>query len=150
MTDPSGAVKKDWAEFTRTAAQTARARSLRSGATAPERILWTKLNRSQLGGFRFRRQHPIDRYVLDFYCPAVQLCVELDGFSHDDTAQIRKDRIRDNFLRSIGIDILRFSNQEIRENLIGVAETILCRAEELRAMKATKAMEIPSPWKGEG
>lgn len=142
--------KKDWAEFTRTTAQTERARALRKDATGPERILWTKLSRNQLGGLKFRRQHPIGRYVLDFYCPAVRLCIELDGFSHDDAAEIKKDQIRDDFLQSMGIDVLRFSNQEIRENLIGVAETILYRAEGLSAMKATEAEEIPSPWKGEG
>lgn len=139
--------KKDWAEFTRTTAQTERSRALRKDATGPERILWTKLSRNQLGGFKFRRQHPIGRYVLDFYCPTVRLCVELDGFSHDDLAQIKKDRDRDDCLRSAGVDVLRFSNQQVRENLIGVAETILNRAQELSAMKAEG---IPSPWKGEG
>ncbi|MCA8888300.1 MAG: endonuclease domain-containing protein [Parvularculaceae bacterium] len=144
------AAKLDWAAFTRTTAQTERARALRKAATGPERILWTKLARGQLGGFKFRRQHPVGRYVLDFYCPAVRLCIELDGFSHDEAAQITKDRIRDAFLRSNGIDVLRFSNQQVKENLIGVAETILGRAQDLSAMKAVEAEGIPSPWKGEG
>jgi very-short-patch-repair endonuclease len=150
MVESPNAAGKDWAEFTRTSLQTARARSLRLGATGPERILWTKLNRSQLGGFRFRRQHPIGNYVLDFYCPEVRLCIELDGFSHDAAEQMQKDRIRDERLQSSGVEILRFSNQEVRENLVGVAETILQRAHDLSAMQKARMEEIPSPWKGEG
>lgn len=142
--------KKDWADFTRTQTQTVRARALRTGATGPERSLWTKLNRSQLGGFKFRRQHPMGPYVLDFYCPPVRLCVELDGRSHDDVRQIERDKTRDDWLQVNGVEVLRFSNQQVRENLIGVVETILLCAHNLIAMRAAGNDEIPSPWKGEG
>jgi hypothetical protein len=58
------------------------ARALRRGTTDAERALWSRLRRRQLGGFRFRRQHPIDRYIADFVCPEARLIIELDGAHH--------------------------------------------------------------------
>jgi very-short-patch-repair endonuclease len=123
--------KKDWAEFSRTMAQTKRAQLLRREATPPERILWTKLNRRQLGWFKFRRQHPIGPYTLDFYCPAVGLCVELDGGTHGEDEQIRKDAIRTAYLEKNGVFVLRFRNEDVRRDPVRVADAILDCANNL-------------------
>ncbi|MFQ5563720.1 MAG: endonuclease domain-containing protein [Parvularculaceae bacterium] len=138
-----------WAEFSRTRQQTFEARSLRRDATPAERILWTKLNQAQLGGFKFRRQHPIGPYVLDFYCPEIRLCIELDGDQHGYDREIVRDVRPTEYLNRNGVEVMRFWNHEVRENLIGVAETILHRAIELRSLDRVEG-GIPSPWKGEG
>ena len=59
-----------------------RAKRLRAEMDLPERLLWKRLNRGQLGGLHFRRQHPVNPYILDFYCDAARLAVEVDGYSH--------------------------------------------------------------------
>ncbi len=102
---------------------------LRNNATEPERVLWMHLQGKQLG-FKFRRQHGVDKYILDFYCPKLSLAVELDGDSHFDSAEsIEKDKERDKFLRRLGIRVLRFTNLEAKENIEGVVSRIMdeCR-----------------------
>jgi len=86
--------------------------------------MWTFLQRSQIGGRKFRRQHSIGPYVVDFYCPAERLAIELDGAAHDsDTAQIR-DLARTRFLESARIRVLRFENRHVFENIEGVIAEI--------------------------
>jgi ATP-dependent DNA helicase RecQ len=99
-----------------------RAKQLRRDATAPERILWSALRSRKLGGLKFRRQHPIEPYIVDFFCATAKLIVELDGESHDGREQY--DRRRDAFLRSLGFKIIRISNDDVLETLDGVAEFI--------------------------
>ncbi len=72
---------REFSHFNRTAIKTARARTLRRDGTDVERRLWQKLRNAQIDGASFRRQHPAGRYILDFYCPALQLAIELDGDS---------------------------------------------------------------------
>ena len=110
--------------FDRTKIKTARARQLRRDAPRPEHKLWFHLRGGQMHGFSFRRQHPVGPYVLDFYCAAAKLAIELDGDQHA-TAEGRKhDRIRTRFLAEKGIQVLRFWNHEVRDNLDGVLEGI--------------------------
>ena len=137
------------AKFTRTRSQTSKARSLRHDATPAERILWTKLSRSQLGGFKFRRQHPVGPYVLDFFCPTLLLCVEVDGDQHGFEREIARDARRTAYLENKGIEVVRFSNHEVRENLTDVADAILHRANEIQQLQQLQS-KVPSPWKGEG
>ena len=87
-----------------------RAKSLRRTLTAPEKALWSLLRRNQLG-LHFRRQHPVGPFVLDFYCAAAKLCVEVDGPVHEDTA--RYDAARTAWLAKEGIVVLRFSTDEV-------------------------------------
>jgi len=97
-----------------------RRRDLRSHLTPEEAFLWTHLQNRQLQGRKFRRQHSVGPYILDFYCPSEKLAVELDGASHDhEKAQIH-DQDRDRFLRCFGIEVIRFENRAVRENLEGV------------------------------
>ncbi len=86
-------------------------RDLRRFGTEAERRLWTALRRRGLGA-KFRRQHPVGPYVLDFYCPAFRLAVELDGGQHARPEQAARDLARDEFLASRGIRVVRFGSRE--------------------------------------
>ena len=92
-----------------------RARRLRQSLTGPEVGLWGHLRRRQLGGFRFRRQHPIGPYILDFYCPEARLAVEIDGPGHDHPDQIRHDALRDEWLAAHRIRTLRIPSSWTKE-----------------------------------
>jgi very-short-patch-repair endonuclease len=85
-----------------------RARYLRKNATDCERILWRHLRNRNFAGYKFRRQHPIDSYTLDFYCPAVKLAIELDGSGHGYRLCETHDQAREQFLASQGIAVIRF------------------------------------------
>jgi len=101
-----------------------RRRELRKALTTAEATLWLHLQRSQLSGFKFRRQHSVGPYVLDFYCPAAKLAVELDGAAHDsEVASLRDDR-RDRYLAAQGIRTVRFVNGDVTGNLEGVLASI--------------------------
>ena len=84
-----------------------RARRLRQALTGPEVGLWQHLRNRQLGGFRFRRQHPLGPYILDFYCAQARLAVEIDGSGHHHPDQIRRDLRRDQWLALKGVRTLR-------------------------------------------
>jgi len=98
------------------------AKSLRKNATRVETILWNQLRARQIEGAKFRRQQPIDEFVVDFVCFEKKLIIELDGGQH---AQAREeDQERDNRLSGKGYTVLRFWNNEVLENLTGVLEVI--------------------------
>ena len=99
-----------------------RAKQLRENQTQPERILWSVLRGRQLGGLKFRRQHPIEPYIVDFYCAEARLVIEIDGQSHD--GKENYDSQRSSYLNQIGLTILRISNDDVIHNLTGVAEAI--------------------------
>ena len=77
-----------------------RARGLRRRMTLPEVVLWTALRQGRLAGLRFRRQHPVGPYILDFYCSRARLAVEVDGAGHDQPDQLRHDARRGDWLPS--------------------------------------------------
>lgn len=99
-------------------------RHLRSNGTPAEATLWTLLQRKQLEGRRFRRQHSVGPYVLDFYCAAERLAVELDGAVHDDPARARYDAQRTAHLKQHGIRVVRFENRLIFRDPEGVLAAI--------------------------
>lgn len=92
--------------------------------TEPEKRLWAKLRARQVNGFKFRRQHGIGNYIVDFYCPEQGLVIEVDGDSHADAEAVTKDRERDNYLRSIGLTVVRYCNDDVMKNLDGVLEDL--------------------------
>jgi very-short-patch-repair endonuclease len=108
---------------------TGRARYLRREETEVEKLLWRKLKDRRLGGFKFRRQHPVGIYVLDFYCAEKGLAVELDGGGHARGEKVERDRVRDAFLESAGIRVVRFWNRQVREEMDVVVERILFELE---------------------
>ena len=105
-----------------------RARELRRPQTPAERRLWACLRDNQLAGYKFRRQHPIDRFIVDFYCAASRLIIEVDGESH--AAQEEYDAARTEWLAAHGYRVLRSTNLEVYQQLEGVVVTIhqACRA----------------------
>jgi very-short-patch-repair endonuclease len=101
-----------------------RARLLRKKATASERILWRRLRNRNFAGYKFRRQHPFDGYVLDFYCPGAKLAIELDGGGHNYRAGQNRDQTRSEFLARHGVVVLRFWNHQVRQELDSVLRAI--------------------------
>jgi len=97
--------------------------SLRNRATPAEAFLWNYLKKSQLEGRKFRRQHSIDNYIVDFFCYEESLAIELDGEIHN--MQIEKDKIREEFLLSKGIKVIRFENRFVFEHLEQVLDDII-------------------------
>ena len=99
------------------------ARALRQTLTPAERRLWARLRDRRLNGFKFRRQHPIGRFIVDFCCSGSQVVVEVDGDVHAE--QRNYDAERSQWLEKNGYRVLRFTNREVRGQLDAVLETIL-------------------------
>ena len=97
---------------------------LRNNSTSAEAILWIFLNKRQLENRKFRRQHSIANYIVDFYCHSEMLIIEVDGEIHSNPAIAHADGIRDEKLRSLGFKILRIRNREVFHNIDMVLERI--------------------------
>jgi very-short-patch-repair endonuclease len=103
-----------------------RARELRKTTTDAEQKLWHRLRAGQLHGMKFRRQHPVPPYILDFYCAAAKLVVELDGSQHSEEV----DRSRTEFLVAKGLRVLRFWDNQVLLELDAVLEAVLTAAQD--------------------
>ena len=101
-----------------------RARTLRKAMSDAERKLWFALRAKQLGGARFRRQHPIGRYIADFVCLERRLVVEVDGGQHTEKDQTIRDLRRDSWLETEGYRVLRVPTIDVYSNITGVLDTI--------------------------
>ena len=99
-------------------------RELRENMTDAERLVWAKTRRKQLKDRQFYRQKILGNYIVDFYCPKARLVVEVDGSQHYIEEGIKKDMLRSDYLRTLGLRVLRFSDREVFENLDGVIEKI--------------------------
>ncbi|MGH8661110.1 MAG: endonuclease domain-containing protein [Burkholderiales bacterium] len=91
-------------------------RALRAELTPAEAALWRMLQRSSLRGRKFRRQHGIGPYIVDFYCAAERLVVELDGTAHDSERSASLDRVRERYLLSLGLTVVRLENRYVFED----------------------------------
>ncbi|MFM2483313.1 endonuclease domain-containing protein [Celerinatantimonas sp. YJH-8] len=100
-----------------------RRQELRGHMPEPEQRLWHRIRGQQLG-VKFRRQHGIGNYIVDFYCPKLALVIELDGDSHYVKNAQHYDQLRDDFMDSLGLKILRFTNQQIMDELDMVLQVI--------------------------
>ncbi|MCB4862450.1 endonuclease domain-containing protein [Sphingobium sp. PNB] len=120
------------------------AHEMRREPTEPEKRLWAKLSRSQLGGYKFRRQSVIGPFIVDFLCSQKALIVEVDG----DTHRAEEDKARDTTLNALGHRIIRIANQEVMHNVDGVCETILSALQQAPDRWASPHPN-PSP-EGEG
>ncbi len=94
-------------------------KGLRNNATPQELLLWRELKNSTIG-FKFRRQHSIGKYIVDFYCPAKKLIIEIDGSQHFEKDAVLYDAVRTRFFESMQLHMLRFTNAEINTNMEGV------------------------------
>jgi very-short-patch-repair endonuclease len=109
----------------------ARSRELRKAGTSAEELLWDELRNGRLGGIRFRRQHPIDPFVVDFYCAKAKLVIELDGRIH--IQQTEEDAARQENLEQRGLRVIRFKNEEIVNSL----ETAVARIRDVVEIRIT-------------
>jgi very-short-patch-repair endonuclease len=101
-----------------------RRKTLRASLTPAEAALWRVLQRSQLQYRKFRRQHSIGPYVVDFYCPSERLVIELEGSAHDSEHTAIRDEARERFLSTTGLTVLRLENKYVFENPEGVLDLI--------------------------
>lgn len=97
-----------------------RSRGLRREMTDAERKLWSRLRAGQLDGLKFRRQHPIPPYIVDFYCDAAKLVIELDGSQHKESV----DRARTDYLERQGLSVIRFWDNDVLLNIESVVDAI--------------------------
>ena len=101
-------------------------RGLRCNLTDAEKLLWLKIRRKQVNNYQFFRQKPIGKYIVDFYCKDCNLIIEIDGGQHCEDKYITKDKLREKYLNSLGLKVIRFSNLDILKNvdnvLIKIAE----------------------------
>ena len=111
-------------------------RKLRLEMTEAEKILWPRMNNKQLDGLRFRNQHPIGRYIADFYCHEIQLVIEIDGGIHNERKEY--DSYRDGWLDAGGCTVLRFSNEDVYNAIESVLKTIRSVASEIRSQKSSR------------
>ncbi len=105
--------------FNRIAEKTRR-KQLRNNPTGAEQQLWQYLKGKQVAGIKFRRQYSIDAYILDFYAPSSKLAIEIDGRSHFTSRGIQHDENRTKYIEGFGIQVLRFTNDDVYGNIEGV------------------------------
>jgi very-short-patch-repair endonuclease len=125
-----------------------RARVLRNSPTAAERKLWYRLRDLKVLGQKFRRQVPIDHFIVDFACLSHRLIVEFDGATHVTEAEIASDMRRQRYLESQGFVVLRFSNMDVATNVDGLMESVLGALNAL-AREATPTPDPFPQWEGE-
>jgi very-short-patch-repair endonuclease len=106
-----------------------RAQHLRRQQTSAEALLWQALRNRKLSRWKFRRQHSIDRFVVDFVCLDAKLVIEVDGATHSMDREVRQDAERTRILEICGYHVMRFANAEVCDNGDGVVETILAELE---------------------
>ncbi len=107
-----------------------RAREMRQPQTPAEATLWRAIRGRNLG-YKFRRQHPIDHFIIDFYCAEAKLCIEIDGASHFEPEQGAYDAARTTFLEELGYKMIRFTNDDVRYNIHAVIDEIIKTIENL-------------------
>jgi very-short-patch-repair endonuclease len=113
-----------WKEYYNSGDMKETRRKLRNNATKHEKIMWEKLRGSKFMWLKFRRQHSVWRYILDFYCSKIKIWIELDWNQHLEEKAIEYDNIRTEYLESDWINIYRFSNFDIENNLEKVLEKL--------------------------
>ncbi len=106
------------------------ARKLRREMTLPEVLLWQRLKQSEFG---FRKQHPCGPYVVDFYCPAAKLVIEIEGIVHGMGDRPEHDEVRSAWLEGRGFEVLRIAASEVLKDVDGIADAIVAACRERRA-----------------
>jgi very-short-patch-repair endonuclease len=124
-----------------------RAKELRRNMTGAEKVFWQRVRANRLGGFHFRRQQVIAGFIVDFYCHAATLVVELDGPIHDHRADYDRERTR--ILTERGVRVMRFRNEEVFQNMDSVLKRVLQALREGQAGRAPQPIPPPLP-SGEG
>ncbi len=104
-------------------------RELRRNTTEAEKLFWSKVARRQFYNLKFRKQHGIGNYIVDFYCPEKKFIIEIDGDTHADKEVIKEDEVRSKYLVSLGYKIIRYNNSDIMNNIEGVFEDLRLKME---------------------
>ena len=112
---------------------------MRRDATKAEKKLWYLLQRGQMAGLSFRRQHPLGKYIIDFYCSPLKLAIEVDGGQHNELVHQAKDERRSQWLRGKGVTVLRFWNNDVLQNIEGVWDEIERVASKLSLRAASQS-----------
>ena len=97
---------------------------IRKNQTDVERLLWKQIRNKNFFGLKFFRQYSVGAYIVDFYCPKLKLAIELDGGQHAEEGNKEYDKIRTDYLKSMGIKVMRFWNNDVIHNIEGVLEEI--------------------------
>lgn len=97
---------------------------LRANVSKAEQLLWAKLNSKRFFNIKFRKQYGVGKYILDFYSVELRLAIEIDGGTHFEEDVIEYDKKRTNFLNSVGIKVIKFTNNDVYKNMINVLEEI--------------------------
>jgi very-short-patch-repair endonuclease len=109
------------------------ARDMRRNQTFAEQVLWDTLRNNNFHGLKFRRQHPVGNSILDFFCVKYQLAIEVDGSIHHATDQRKLDADREEKIKELGIQIIRFSNDEVTHHVDSVIQKILSQVKKIQA-----------------
>ena len=110
------------------------ARQLRNNSTKAEVFLWQKIKRKQYFGYDFHRQKPSDNYILDFFCNELMLGIEIDGYSHEIVEVYNKDLVKEAKMKSLGISLLRFTDNQVfddMDNVLRAIEAFILEFEEV-------------------
>ena len=118
-------------------------RQLRNNSTFAEVLLWNQIKKKQIRGYQFLRQKPIDNYIVDFFCYELMLVIEIDGETHN--YKVEKDQVRQNRLESLGINLLRFLDIDVKRNMNGVLQTLNTWINNFESAKANTPL---TPLKG--
>lgn len=113
-------------------AKTKARRELRHNATPAEKVFWAIISDRKLFGLKFRRQHGIGPYIVDLYCAALKLIIEIDGDSHGTLEGIEVDKKRTAYLESLGYILIRYNNLDVLSNLDGVFDDLTSKIKKLR------------------
>jgi very-short-patch-repair endonuclease len=117
------------------------ANKLRKDMTFGEVLLWNELKEDKMHGFDFDRQRCIDNYIVDFYCKELMLAIEIDGISHNDELVAINDDIRQQRLENLGVNVIRFSEQEVKYDMENVLRSI--EVEIISIIKAEQEIKLP-------
>jgi len=106
-------------------------RDLRRSMTSAEGIFWSRIRNCRMK-YKFRRQYSIGKYVADFYCPEIKLVVEIDGGQHFEDETIKYDLERTKYFNDLGIIVVRYTNADVKRNLISVMDDLLRQCEKIK------------------
>jgi very-short-patch-repair endonuclease len=115
------------------------AREMRHEPTPAEALLWHKLRNRQLSGYKFHRQYSIDRFIVDFYCHELNLVIEIDGYTHD--YNFVKDTLRQTRLESFGLEVVRFTDADIKKSMNDVIRSLQVIISEIENGKLKQISE---------
>ncbi len=108
---------------------------MRENMTLAENFLWKKLQCPPFSDYRFRRQHPIQKYIVDFYSHKLRLVIEVDGKYHNTPEQIKQDQERTDVLEFNGLSLLRFTNEDVMNNTSGVLDRIEKKIDSIKRLE---------------